>query len=301
MTTTITPEALAELIAPMLAGTYHCGRVWSAWQVGTMSEDDFAPVEESDTPHDIAAAILAALPELLAAQPASSAGEQEPVGEVVQLFATTKAGQLFKDLPLGTKIYAAPVAGEAAQRMTRDEASELAREIIRHLGIIDAAIDKAITAMEADAPPSSASIAVEHVSVIQQDANNYCLILRLLGMEDEGDPVAEVRQLVESRDSKPAAQGADLGVFRGWLCTTGDGSVTDWTRDEDARERFAKMGRAVEPIYSGIDSPQGDSQPCYVCGEVADSHPWEAQPGGGKKRGACPAAQHQQKESGDAQ
>jgi hypothetical protein len=67
--TMITPEALAELIAPMLAGTYHCNRVWSAWHVGTMSEDDFAPVEESDTPHEIADAILAALPELLAAQP----------------------------------------------------------------------------------------------------------------------------------------------------------------------------------------------------------------------------------------
>ncbi|QNH21196.1 hypothetical protein HEP73_02108 [Xanthomonas sp. GW] len=72
MTPNITPEALAELIAPMLAGTYHCNRVWDAWRVGTMSEADFARVDESDTPHEIATAILAALPELLAAQPQES-------------------------------------------------------------------------------------------------------------------------------------------------------------------------------------------------------------------------------------
>jgi hypothetical protein len=59
MTPKITPEALAELIAPMLAGTYHCNRVWDAWRVGTMSEADFARVDESDTPHKIAAAPLA--------------------------------------------------------------------------------------------------------------------------------------------------------------------------------------------------------------------------------------------------
>lgn len=78
MNAKISTEALAELIAPLLAGTYHCTRVWEAWQVGTMSVDDFAPVEESDTPHEIAAAILAALPMLVSPQPASSAGGQEP-------------------------------------------------------------------------------------------------------------------------------------------------------------------------------------------------------------------------------
>lgn len=33
------------------------------------------------------------------------------------------------------------------------------------------------------------------IEVTKQDANNYCLILRELGMEEEGDPVAEVRRL----------------------------------------------------------------------------------------------------------
>lgn len=56
-----TVEALTELIAGLLGGTYHCTRVWEAWNVGTMSEDDFGPVDESDTPREIAEAVLALL------------------------------------------------------------------------------------------------------------------------------------------------------------------------------------------------------------------------------------------------
>ena len=57
--------ALAEEIAGHLCGTYICGRVWGAWQAGTMSEYDFIPADESDLPHDIARAVLAQRPELL--------------------------------------------------------------------------------------------------------------------------------------------------------------------------------------------------------------------------------------------
>lgn len=61
-----TIEELTEKIASMLHGTYHCSRVWEAWNVGTMSEEDFGQVDESDTPAEIAAeihAMLAAAPE----------------------------------------------------------------------------------------------------------------------------------------------------------------------------------------------------------------------------------------------
>ncbi len=44
------------------------------------------------------------------------------------------------------------------------------------------------------------------VSVKKEDANNYCLILRALGMEEEGDPVAEVQALIEVRDRQPVGQ-----------------------------------------------------------------------------------------------
>ena len=52
-----------------LHGTWHCTRVWEAWHVGTMSQDDFEPVDESETPTEIADAVLA----LLAATPTAQA------------------------------------------------------------------------------------------------------------------------------------------------------------------------------------------------------------------------------------
>ncbi|MDP3139847.1 MAG: hypothetical protein Q8N17_26360 [Burkholderiaceae bacterium] len=61
-------EAMTDKIAEMLRGTYHCTRVWQAWNVGTMTEDDFEPVEESDTPREVAEAIAA----LIAQPPAAT-------------------------------------------------------------------------------------------------------------------------------------------------------------------------------------------------------------------------------------
>lgn len=57
-----TREALAEIVRSHLTSTYHCTRVWEAWHVGTMTEDDFEPASESDMAEDIADAILAAHP-----------------------------------------------------------------------------------------------------------------------------------------------------------------------------------------------------------------------------------------------
>lgn len=54
---------------------------------------------------------------------------------------------------------------------------------------------------------------VGEVSVKKEDANNYCLILRALGMEEEGDPVAEVKALIEARDRQPVGEiviGSDV-------------------------------------------------------------------------------------------
>lgn len=54
-------DELAQLIAEHLGGTYHCTRVWEAWNVGTMSQYDFKPVDESETPTEIADAIIDAI------------------------------------------------------------------------------------------------------------------------------------------------------------------------------------------------------------------------------------------------
>ena len=68
-------DALIDAIAQGLHGTLHCTRVWEAWHVGTMSQDDFEPVDESETPTEIADAVLA----LLAAPPAAQAEGWQPI------------------------------------------------------------------------------------------------------------------------------------------------------------------------------------------------------------------------------
>ena len=40
------PVALRDALAGALTSTYVCGRVWSAWNVGTMTEDDFQRADE---------------------------------------------------------------------------------------------------------------------------------------------------------------------------------------------------------------------------------------------------------------
>lgn len=42
-----TREEMADLVGETIGGdTYDCTRVWSAWGVGTMSEDDFVPISQ---------------------------------------------------------------------------------------------------------------------------------------------------------------------------------------------------------------------------------------------------------------
>lgn len=51
-------DKLVDIIIDHLHCTYHCTRVWSAWSYGTMGEDDFEEVNESDTPDHLADAII---------------------------------------------------------------------------------------------------------------------------------------------------------------------------------------------------------------------------------------------------
>lgn len=37
-----------EELKSILKGNYHCGRVWEAWEIGTMTEEDFTPLEEDE-------------------------------------------------------------------------------------------------------------------------------------------------------------------------------------------------------------------------------------------------------------
>jgi dihydrofolate reductase (trimethoprim resistance protein) len=52
-------EAIHNALSSELGDTYDCGRVWDAWHVGTMGEDDFTPV--NDRVGEITETVLAAL------------------------------------------------------------------------------------------------------------------------------------------------------------------------------------------------------------------------------------------------
>jgi hypothetical protein len=69
-------EAVHQAVAEALGNAYDCMRVWSAWQVGTMGEDDFVLVAEDD---DRVAEIADAAIEAIRAipLPAPQAGEVE--------------------------------------------------------------------------------------------------------------------------------------------------------------------------------------------------------------------------------
>ena len=107
--------ALIDLIAEHLSGTYHCTRVWSAWRVGTMSQDDFADVGESDTPSEITEAIIATLISQQIAEPAAATGWKwvplEPTAEMLQAGQDTPVSESDEDAPEDYKaVYRAMLA-----------------------------------------------------------------------------------------------------------------------------------------------------------------------------------------------
>ena len=60
--TDIQVQAVRDAIAEALGDAYDCTRVWSAWGVGTMDQDDFQLVaEDSDRVAEIADAAIAAM------------------------------------------------------------------------------------------------------------------------------------------------------------------------------------------------------------------------------------------------
>jgi len=66
-------DDVADIVREHLTSTYVCNRVWDAWNVGTMSQDDFVDASETEMPDEIAAAILA---HYQGAQPAESEPDQ---------------------------------------------------------------------------------------------------------------------------------------------------------------------------------------------------------------------------------
>lgn len=45
---TIEIATLRKILRGFLNGEHYCRRTWSAWQAGTMTEDDFEPIDADD-------------------------------------------------------------------------------------------------------------------------------------------------------------------------------------------------------------------------------------------------------------
>jgi hypothetical protein len=103
----VQPVALRLALAEALTSVYVCGRVWDAWNCGTMSEDDFESAAECDEVLDsLVEAVAKAIPAIkqAAAQPA----QQEPfeywnavegwvkIDEVREHFDSVGCGTIYK-------------------------------------------------------------------------------------------------------------------------------------------------------------------------------------------------------------
>lgn len=95
------------------------------------------------------------------------------------------------------------------------------------------------------------------ISVATQDATNYCLILTALGMEEEGDPVEAVQELVKARDRQLREQMPVAHMVR-WRAAGGWGlnmpSEIQWFRDraDEYEIRDLVFADAIQPAQ-GID------------------------------------------------
>ena len=50
-------ERIADTVRDHLGDIFACTRVWSAWQVGTMTQNDFTPADETELADEIATAV----------------------------------------------------------------------------------------------------------------------------------------------------------------------------------------------------------------------------------------------------
>jgi len=83
-----TDDELQEL----LVGVYNCSRDWSAWQYGTMTEDDFRSAAETDLSADLIAWRDAAVAEAVKHPPSSGAVPVLPGGPRMRVVVRYVAG-----------------------------------------------------------------------------------------------------------------------------------------------------------------------------------------------------------------
>ncbi|VFR81074.1 hypothetical protein RAN3_2514 [plant metagenome] len=105
------------------------------------------------------------------------------------------------------------------------------------------------------------------VSVTQHDASNYCLILRELGMEEEGDPVAEVQRLMAQPaalvvTASPDPRGVHVAVHQGEHCVHAEVVAVPAASAEQVRD-WSAINAAIDEYVDGYDlrGEPGDHTP----------------------------------------
>lgn len=186
-------SALYDAMAEQLNDLYSCGRVWSAWSVGTMSEDDFSIAsEDSDIVSNFVSAARVAMLAAPSAPQAVAAPDRDAVLE--------EAARIIED---GQETIV--VNGEDGVTNQKIITPRKAHNL---MGL---AYAEAIR--ELKQAPQPIVVPADMATVTKKDGNDYCRILTLLGMEEDGDPVAEIARLVAaSRQPSPPAEHSKFGL-----------------------------------------------------------------------------------------
>ncbi len=115
--------------------------------------------------------------------------------------------------------------------------------------------DYEVELVSSDAPahPAEGVPAQDMVSVKKEDANAFCRILTALGMEEEGDPVAEVQRLLAA--TQPAADA----VVSIYVTAGGEREFNDWKVP-------LSVGRNLlytQPAAQELDAPESEYRRGY--------------------------------------
>ena len=203
-------DALVDLIADHLSGTYHCTRVWEAWSVGTMSEEDFEDVGESETPSELADAIVARFAATTPPAPASLIGwmiegsDRIWRGEDAEQVAQAEAKRI------GGTCYAFPIYRRAPVQAVSDDSLRFIQRVL-----------------ESDAPQSDRERAAQLVRDMRRGQPRTAVIGQTKAASAEPVPV-EIERLAINR-YRPVPAGA-----LAYKVVAGDGSrsLFSGTKDE---------------------------------------------------------------------
>lgn len=129
------------------------------------------------------------------------------------------------------------------------------------------------------ATPQQAAGQADLVQVAKEDANNYSLLLTALGMEEEGDPVAEVKRLIaladdlrkrrRSRQSNEATPQPQRGAGEGLVpLSEGDVYFLIGTAHNPAFTGQTEIPHALLGVAANIAAAIGNEAMAKRCGEL---------------------------------